>query len=54
MTNTETRDAEEKRQETVPMVKEATVKDDGRFLFYYSFPSTSNAAVKAEQEDKNV
>ena len=22
----------------VPMVKDATVKDDGRLLFYYTFP----------------
>ncbi len=23
---------------TVPMVKEATVKEDGRLLYYYTFP----------------
>ena len=55
MTNTETKDAEGKQHLAGPMVKEATVKDDGRFLFYYSFPEKdSAAAVSADEEDKNV
>ncbi|MBV9849771.1 MAG: hypothetical protein JO250_08885 [Armatimonadetes bacterium] len=30
--------SENSAPEPVPMTKEKTVKEDGRFLYYYSFP----------------
>lgn len=38
----------------VPMVKEATVKDDGRFLFYYTFPAADPHPAHAEDLDKTM
>ena len=55
MTQIETKDAEGKQPIAADMVKETTVKDDGRFLFYYTFPAKDEAAgLNAGQEDKNV
>ena len=55
MTNTETKATEAGLVEVVPMVKEATVKDDGRFLFYYSFKDNkSTDAAKDDQEASKV
>lgn len=42
-------------KEPVPMVKESTVKEDGRFLFYYCFPERGHAQEeKAGKEAKDV
>jgi hypothetical protein len=38
----------------VPMVKEATVKDDGRFLFYYTFPDTPRSAGPGEKDPEDA
>jgi len=40
---------------SVPMIKEETVKDDGRTLIYYTFPDDSDApASSATQEAAHV
>jgi hypothetical protein len=44
---------EEQTLSTVPMLKETTVKEDGRFLYYYTF-STSNLESKETPEDADV
>jgi len=37
----------------VPMEKEKTVKEDGRFLYYYSFPTDApQPSVREESEKK--
>ena len=33
----------------VPMVKEATVKEDGRLLFYYTFPAETPQTILLEE-----
>ena len=55
MTNSEPKDADGKHHVLATMVKEATVKDDGRFLVYYSFPEKVDAGkAKTDQEHENV
>lgn len=39
----------------VPIIKEETVKDDGRILIYYTFPDDRDAPpASAAQEDAHV
>ncbi len=41
--------------EPISMIKEETVKDDGRILIYYTFPDDQDApAPPATQEDTDV
>lgn len=38
----------------IPLVKEETVKEDGRFLIYYTFPEDDTATPNTPTEDAHV
>ena len=38
----------------IPLVKNETVKDDGRFLIYYTFPQDGAAPPREQTEDAHV